>query len=165
VQPPPAPPRRDPHLRPQRRPAARRRRGRAVAGVIAVVVIAGLAIAGFRLYHKPAHGRPTVYVTVPAKPTTPAGVVQAYFADINAHRFARAWKLNAADHGTETFAQFVAGFNGTLKDKVSIESTVGSVVSIQLAAAQTDGAVKTYQGTYTVASGVITATNVQQVSG
>jgi hypothetical protein len=95
----------------------------------------------------------------------PAAVVRAYFADINAHRFARAWRLNAADHGSENFQQFVAGFTGTKLDTVTISSKDGNVVSIRLAAAQDDGTVKTYQGTYTVVNGVITTTDIQQTGG
>jgi hypothetical protein len=42
---------------------------------------------------------------------------------------------------------------------------VGNVVYASLVATQTDGTVKTFQGTYTVVNGVITSTHVRQVSG
>jgi hypothetical protein len=158
-------PPREPHLRPQRHPAARHGRGRVGAGVAALVVLAGLAVAGFMLLHKTGPTAPKTLGPKPAAVAAPAGVVQAYFADINAHRFARAWRLNAADHGSESFQQFVAGFTGTKLDKVTIVSTSGNVVSIRLAAAQDDGTVKTYQGTYTVVNGAITTTDVQQTGG
>jgi hypothetical protein len=45
---------------------------------------------------------------------------------------------------------------------VAIESVTGNTVNAQLSAQQTDGTVKTYQGTYVVANGVITQFNVQQ---
>jgi len=38
----------------------------------------------------------------------------------------------------------------------------GDVVTVRLAATQTDGAVDDYQGTYTVASGVITQSHIQR---
>jgi serine/threonine protein kinase len=42
--------------------------------------------------------------------------------------------------------------------------SAGDVVTAQLAAEQTNGTVKTYQGSYTVEGGVITQFSVQQVS-
>jgi hypothetical protein len=47
---------------------------------------------------------------------------------------------------------------------VTILSTSGNVVTARLAATQTNGTVKTYQGTYTVTNGVISSTDVQRVS-
>jgi serine/threonine protein kinase len=161
----PGPPPREPHLRPQRQPASQRGRRRAVAGVASLVVLAGLAVAGFMLLHKNSPAAPTAPAAKTLPVAAPAAVVRAYFADINAHRFARAWRLNAADHGSENFQQFVAGFTGTKLDTVTISSKDGNVVSIRLAAAQDDGTVKTYQGTYTVVNGVITTTDIQQTGG
>jgi hypothetical protein len=40
----------------------------------------------------------------------------------------------------------------------------GDLVTAQVTAEQTNGTVKTYQGTYTVTSGVITQFNVRQTS-
>jgi hypothetical protein len=62
-----------------------------------------------------------------------------------------------------TYPAFVSGFGGTAHDGVTIQSVSGSVVSAQVVAAQTDGTVKTYQRTYTVAAGVITQFNGHQV--
>jgi hypothetical protein len=47
---------------------------------------------------------------------------------------------------------------------VTIQSVSGDVVTAQLVAQQTNGTVKTYQGSYTVEGGVITRFSVQQVS-
>jgi hypothetical protein len=58
----------------------------------------------------------------------------------------------------------VQGFGTTAKDTLIILSVSGSAVNVELVAQQTDGSVKTYQGTYTVDSGVITGSDVDQVS-
>ena len=46
---------------------------------------------------------------------------------------------------------------------MTILSVSGKVVTARLAAQQTDGTVKTYQGTYMVSNGVIVGFNVRQV--
>ena len=89
--------------------------------------------------------------------------MRAYYAAINHHRYARAWRLGGRNTG-ETYHAYVSGFAGTAHDTVTIQSVSGDVVTAQLAAQQTDGTVKTYQGSYTVEGGVITQFNVQQVS-
>jgi hypothetical protein len=58
---------------------------------------------------------------------------------------------------------FVSGFAGTAYDAVTIQSVSGLAVRVRLAARQTDGSVKTYEGTYRVRHGVITAFRVAQV--
>ena len=151
-----------------------RRTGRRVlATVLGVVVVAGLAFAGYKLLNRPAKSSsslPPVYVTktVPPSPVTtaltPAGTVQAYFAAINAKNFHRAWQLNTVVHRNEDYQQFVNGYSGTAHDDVQIQSTAGNVVTAQLVATQRDGKVKTFQGTYTVTDGIISGTSVQQVS-
>jgi hypothetical protein len=40
-------------------------------------------------------------------------------------------------------------------------SVAGNVVTVRLAATQTDGSVKSYQGTYTVAGGAITQSHIE----
>jgi hypothetical protein len=89
--------------------------------------------------------------------------VLAYYAAINQHHYARAWRLGGRNTG-ETYRAFVSGFAGTASDAVTIQSVSGDVVTAQLVAEQTDGTVKTYQGSYTVEGGVITEFNVKQVS-
>jgi len=147
-----------------------------VTAVLAVVLVAGLGLAGYKLLDRPAaHGAspPPVYVTktVPPSPSaqsapalTPAGTVQAYFAAINARNYKRAWRLNTVVHSNQDYQQFVQSLAGTVHDTVQIQSTTGNVVTAQLAATQQDGKVKTFQGTYTVTDGIISGTSVQQVS-
>ena len=106
-------------------------------------------------------GTPTATAVAP----TPGAVatVRAYYAAINNHRYARAWRLGGRNTG-ETYRAFVAGFSTTAHDTVTIQSVSGDVVTARLVAEQTDGTVKTYQGSYTVEGGVITQFRVQQVS-
>jgi tRNA A-37 threonylcarbamoyl transferase component Bud32 len=99
----------------------------------------------------------------PPPPGAPAATVRAYYTAINNHRYARAWRLGGRNSGT-TYRNFVSGFAGTAHDAVTIQSVSGDVVTAQVTAEQTDGTVKTYQGTYTVNGGVITQFNVQQTS-
>jgi hypothetical protein len=93
----------------------------------------------------------------------PAATVDAYFAAITARDYTEAWQLGGQNLGA-SYAAFVSGFNGTAKDTVTILSVAGDVVTARLLAYQTDGTVKTYQGTYTVQNGEISQSNVQQVS-
>jgi hypothetical protein len=95
-------------------------------------------------------------------PRGPSGTVRAYFAAINAHSYVKAWDLGGRNTGS-TYVGYVNGFGTTAKDTVTIVSVSGSVVTARITAVQTDGTVKTYQGTYTVSKGVITQFNVQQV--
>jgi hypothetical protein len=135
---------------------------------VAVVVGAGVAV--YVLTHRPHNGRPTVYVTKTVPPPTtsalsPAQTVQAYFAALNAKNYAQAWELDQVVHSNQDYQQFVNGYSGTEHNTVTILGTNGNVVNARLVAAQTDGTVKTFQGTYTVTNGVITGTSVQQVGG
>jgi serine/threonine-protein kinase len=168
----------------------RRSRGAFTAGLAAALLVLFIAAAGvtYVVLHKtpstgsgaaagssassvPASSAPTAPAsssTVPAPPSPPppgvlAATVRAYYAAINHHRYARAWRLGGRNTG-QTYHAFVSGFAGTAHDTVTIQSVSGDVVAAQLAAQQTDGTVKTYRGSYTVAGGVITQFNVEQVS-
>jgi hypothetical protein len=88
--------------------------------------------------------------------------VRAYFKAINRHNYARAWRLGGRYTGN-SYAAFASGFAGTAHDRVTIQSESGHVVRARLAARQTDGSVKTYEGTYRVHHGVITGFQVAQV--
>jgi serine/threonine-protein kinase len=168
----------------------RRSRGAFTAGLAAALLVLFIAAAGvtYVVLHKtpstgsgaaagssassvPASSAPTAPAsssTVPAPPSPPppgvlAATVRTYYAAINHHRYARAWRLGGRNTG-QTYHAFVSGFAGTAHDTVTIQSVSGDVVAAQLAAQQTDGTVKTYRGSYTVAGGVITQFNVEQVS-
>ncbi|MDQ2876979.1 MAG: hypothetical protein M3Y33_20110, partial [Actinomycetota bacterium] len=101
----------------------------------------------------------------PVAAQTPSQVVQAYYQAINEHQYRTAWDLGG--HNTlprTTYANYVAGFNGTASDVVEILSASGNVVTAQLTANQADGTAKIYAGTYTVTGGQITAFDVTQRS-
>src|SRR6266516_6143105 len=129
------------------------------------------APAGSSAPRAPASSAPTAPASssaLPAPPSPPppgvlAATVREYYAAINNHRYARAWRLGGRNTG-QTYNAFVSGFAGTAHDTVTIRSVSGDVVTAQLAAQQTDGTVKTYQGSYTVEGGVITQFDVRQVS-
>jgi hypothetical protein len=99
---------------------------------------------------------------MPSSPSGPAAVVQAYFAAINNKAYQTAWQLGGSNFSS-SYSSFASGFSTTASDKVTILSVNGSIVTVQLAAQQTNGTVKTFQGTYTVTGGVITNSNIQQV--
>ena len=101
----------------------------------------------------------------PAVPrvSTPAGAVRAYFVAINSRNYAKAWRLGGRNTGV-SYAAFTEGFSGTARDVVTLLSSAGPVVTARLTAYQSDGAIKTFQGRYTVKNGVITQFEVRQVS-
>ena len=111
----------------------------------------------------PATIAPTVRPTVPTRALTgPAATVRAFIAAINGHDYARAWILGGRNTG-RSYPDFVSGFSTTARDTLTMESVSGDVVTARLTAQQTDGTVNTYQGTYTVESGVIIGFDVLQV--
>jgi serine/threonine protein kinase len=151
---------------------ARPKRGRkwpVVLGVVVLIAIVGVAFA--LLHRQPSTGKnpptsppPTSQpaTSAPATGLTPAATVQAYFAAINAHDYAKAWALGGKNIAT-SYSGFADGFKDTAKDKVTVVSVAGGVVTVRLAAVQTDGSVKHFAGTYTVANGVITQSQIHSV--
>jgi len=165
---PPAPP---PVTRPRGPAPPRRRSGPRVAATvacIALIVIAGVAIVILRGHHTTT-STPPVTPTTPASggrtttaagPLGPAATVRAYFTAINNHAYGRAWSLGGKNTGS-SYSAFVAGFDQTQSDNVTIVSVAGTVVTVTLAATQTDGSVNYYRGTYTVTQGVITQSQIE----
>jgi hypothetical protein len=95
--------------------------------------------------------------------TGPAAVVREYFAAINAHDYALAWRLGGRV-ASPSYQAFVAGFHGTAKDTVTIISVEGGQVTAQLEADQADGTVKDFSGVYTIAGGIIIHAQVKQAN-
>jgi len=158
--------------RPGGRPAARRRRKwPAVVACLVLLAAAGVAFAVLRGRATPPPSSPGPATTgkqtapAPAGPAAagPAATAEAYIAAINAHDYARAWHLLGAKYTASSYSAYVNGFKGTAKDKLTVLSVAGDVVTVRLAATQTNGSVKSYQGTYTVVGGVITEANIQRV--
>jgi serine/threonine-protein kinase len=147
------------------RPSRHRTRNIVIGLMITTVGLCGAAGIAYKLSHR-SHPTTLPPVTVtetvaPPGPLGPAQTVREYFAAINHRRYLDAWRLRKP---TEPYALFRAGFAGTLVDKVTILSVNGDVVTATLVAEQVNGNVKTYQGTYTVMNGIITATDVQRIS-
>jgi serine/threonine protein kinase len=176
---PPAPPPVTPARRPPGGTARPRRRGprvAAIAACVALLAIAGVAFALLRGHSSPQPTNPT-------GPTSPAGsghassatsgpastpavlgpaaTVTAYIAAINNHDYRKAWNLGGKNTG-QSYNAFANGFAGTANDQLTIVSVADDVVTVQLAAAQTDGTVDDYHGTYTVVDGVITQSAIQR---
>ncbi len=103
-------------------------------------------------------GRPASH----ARPAGPAATVRAYIAAINGHHYRRAWHIGGRN-SSSSYAAFAQGFSSTAKDTLIILSVNGNVVTARLVAVQTDGSVKTYQGTYAVEDGVITKSEVARI--
>ena len=173
---PPAPPPVTPGRRPPGSAARPRRTGPRVAVIAACVAalsVAGAAFAVLRGHPSPqpagsagpagsGHAGHSASSGTPgtAAPLGPGATVRAYIAAINHHDYLRAWNLGGKNTG-QSYHAFASGFNGTARDRLTIVSVTGEVVTIQLAAAQTDGTVKHFHGTYTVANGVITQSDIQ----
>jgi hypothetical protein len=95
----------------------------------------------------------------PSTGEAPEQVVRAYFDAINAGDYQRAWDLGGRNLGG-SYRSFAAGFQATSHDTVTINSTHGSVVAVDLDAEQTDGSHRDFSGTYTVHHGVITGAHM-----
>jgi len=134
---------------------------------IAFVGLCGAAGIAYKLSHRTSyHTLPTVTVTttIPANAgPNPAQTVRQYFAAINHRKYLDAWRLRGGA-ATQSYARFRAGFAGTLHDTITIVSVNGDIVTAKLAAEQVSGQIRTFQGTYTVTNGIITATDVQRTS-
>jgi hypothetical protein len=166
----------------------RRRRGKGLPIFVGGLVVLALAAAAFVVLHLGngllgGHSTPsqtaTTVTTSPssrsgspspttsspqqssAPPATPAAAVTAYFNAINNHQYRTAWNIDQYEHSFKNFTTFRQGFAGTQYDQLTIVSVSGDVVTIQLAAHQTDGTVNNYSGTYTVQNGVFTRSNIQ----
>ncbi|MFJ7064015.1 excalibur calcium-binding domain-containing protein [Streptomyces sp. NPDC101115] len=113
---------------------------------------------------------PTSPEPVSPRPTNPpttadaSAVVRAYFAAINAQDYRRAWDLGGKNL-SGSYSAFADGFAGTAHDTVHILGTAGDTVSVRLEAAQANGSLRIYEGTYTVRGGTIVGADVHEVSG
>ncbi|WP_399941636.1 hypothetical protein ACGH52_21800 [Streptomyces sp. BBFR25] len=96
-----------------------------------------------------------------ADETGPEATVTAYFHAINIRDFATAWELGGKNLDQD-YDSFVAGFATTQRDDVTVTGTLGDDVSVTVVAWETDGTQTTYEGTYTVSGGVITAADMRE---
>ena len=118
---------------------------------------------------------PTVTKTVISTPLAPAApapelvnaqaVVTQFYGDINDGDFADAWNIGGDNIAGTDYDAWVTGFADT--NWVSLDSWAyfgSDEVTVDLAAPQADGSVQTYQGTYTVESGVIVSASIIETS-
>jgi len=151
-------------------PPAKRPRSRLalVAVCIALLVLAAVATVALRdrsLLHLSGGQPPAPSASAPAVASigSPATTVERYISAINNHEYLRAWRLGGENSGS-TYQAFVQGFSTTERDSLTILSVSGNVVQARVAALQTNGTVRVYQGNYTVHRGVITGFDIRQVS-
>jgi serine/threonine protein kinase len=161
-----------PEFPPAYPPAKRPRSRMAVAAVcIALLVLAAAATVALRdraLLHLSSGQAPTPSTSASAPAVTsaagsPATTVERYISAINNHEYLRAWRLGGDNSGS-TYQGFVQGFSTTERDSLTILSVSGNVVRARVAALQTNGTVRVYQGNYTVHRGAITGFDIRQVS-
>ena len=89
-----------------------------------------------------------------------------FYQDLNAHNYRAAWKLGGSNlSGGSGYGTWAAGYATTASISASTVQTNHHTVSVSITATQTDGSVKTYAGTYTVANGAIAAANITQTGG
>ncbi|MFJ4410079.1 excalibur calcium-binding domain-containing protein [Streptomyces sp. NPDC088910] len=106
----------------------------------------------------------TATATATATATDPTTVVSDYFAAINARDFGRAWALGGKNVSS-SYSAFVNGFSSTSEDVVTVLASTPTTVTVHLDATQTDGTVKSFEGTYSVDGGRITGASVHAVPG
>jgi hypothetical protein len=118
----------------------------------------------------PAPGN-TVYVPIPAYApvyvTDNQAVVQQYYADLNSQDYQAAWALGGDNlNGSSGYDAWVAGYSTTSWITLGTwEYYPGSnAIQVTVTAGQSDGSVRTYQGTYTVINGVIVGASIVQTS-
>lgn len=120
-----------------------------------------------------AHGTSTSPPTTSTASTTtppvaratpePEAVVRGYVDAINAHDYARAWRLGGSNLGA-SYSAFAAGFADTIRDTLTILQVHGDTVHVRLVARQTGGRRTTYEGAYIVQRGKIVAANLHKVA-
>lgn len=113
----------------------------------------------------PANQAPAVPAGNPQLTSGPAVVLQ-FYADLSNQDYADAWQLGGDNlNGGTGYDQWVAGYSTTASISVDDYGTYNDdTVWTHISALQTDGPVKTYDGTYTVANGVVVSANITQTS-
>jgi hypothetical protein len=119
----------------------------------------------------PGPSQATEGTPAPASPAQPSvtdasAVVSQFYADISDGDYQDAWNLGGGNiSGGVPYAQWAAGYATTASIDLGTVSNFGpGQVQAALVATQDDGTVKTYEGTYTVANGVIVSADITQTS-
>jgi hypothetical protein len=101
-----------------------------------------------------------------APAASPKAIVDRFYQDLNAHHYRAAWQLGGSNlSGGSGYRTWMAGYATTASINASTVQTNHHTVSVNITATQTDGSIKTYTGTYTVAHGAIIAANITQTGG
>ena len=117
------------------------------------------------------HHHPTV-VYAPAAPapaslqlTNGVAVVSQFYQDLTNHDYWDAWQLGGDNIGGSDYNGWVAGYATTASIGITSYGTWNDgTVWADISATQTDGSIRTYSGTYTVANSVIVSANITQTS-
>ena len=89
-------------------------------------------------------------------------MVRDYFAAINHHNWALAWRLGGKNTG-QSYAVYKQGFAGTRHDTVRILGHSGDIVRARIIAKQKDGTLKVFQGSYRVTGGAIVHAHIYRI--
>ncbi|MBD0747578.1 hypothetical protein [Streptomyces sp. CBMA152] len=93
----------------------------------------------------------------------PEATVTTYYGALNRGDYSTAWDLGGKNLG-QGYSSYVSGFSDTRRTDVTVLSTAGDTVYVNITAYQRDDTRRTYSGTYTVRDGVITDASVHQTS-
>jgi hypothetical protein len=119
----------------------------------------------------PPASTPKALAPAPSAPQPPqpqfanaTAVVTQFYQDITDHNYAAAWAAGGQNvSGRVGYDAWVAGYGTTESISLSTFSYFGAgQVQTELSALQTNGAVYTYTGTYTVQNGIIVAAHIVQ---
>ena len=115
---------------------------------------------------QPAAAAPAAPAPAPQPQMTNASaVVMQFYQDLSNHDYADAWNLGGDNIGGSDYNGWVAGYATTASvDVTSYGTWNDGTVWADISATQTDGSIRTYSGTYTVANGVIVSANITQTS-
>ena len=168
------------YQQPQYLGTPQRRRSRALPIMLSILIVAILAGVGALVLHLRNNGSPGIGPTTPVTASSPASpssqsssarvrnspvaVVSAYYDAVNNHHYATAYRLNRPAQKIGSYESFKQGFAGTKHVDLTITDVSGDLVSFDLTAAQTDGTVKTFTGTYTIRNGKIWLADVRRTS-
>ena len=117
--------------------------------------LAAATVLGLLATATPAQAR----APVQARGADAVAIVQSYFNAINDHDYRTAWDLGGKNF-SGSYGSFVAGFDNTLYDALTIEGSHGDVVDVFLDAEQYNGSDHEYSGSYTVRGGQIVAAHL-----
>jgi hypothetical protein len=115
---------------------------------------------------RPTYPVPDVSANPNPQLTNGVAVVLQYYQDLSNHDYEGAWSLGGSNlSGGTGYPQWVAGYDTTASISVTGYGTWrDGTVWTHISAVQTDGSVRTYDGSYTAANGEIVSANITQTS-